>query len=211
MAAKTNALRVAKTEGIKSFLWRSVRYFADRYNPFRASSTSSVFTEDVIEVDWTKPSNFNGGTIPLPTDGYNIAWVISPPGRTSGGHQNAFRFMSFLEQAGHNLTIYLYSPYKLPVVSVDEVKAMLSETSAYPDLSATFLVYSPDVGVQGDYDAVFAADWETAYAVHRHQGHAKRFYFAQDFEPAFYPGEAILYLRKTPTSWASTELQQVAG
>jgi glycosyltransferase involved in cell wall biosynthesis len=95
--------------------------------------------------------------------------------------------MSFLERAGHNLTMYLYSPRKFPVVSVDEVTAMLSETSAYPDMSATFKVYSPEEGIQGDFDAVFAADWETAYAVHRHQGHAKRFYFAQDFEPAFYP------------------------
>lgn len=187
MANASRAWRTAKSEGLKSTIWRSARYFADRYNPFRAPAASSVFTQDVIAVDWTKPVDFNSSSLVAPASGYKIAWVISPPGRTSGGHQNAFRFMSFLEQAGHDLTIYLYSPHKLPVVSIEEVTQMLKETSAYPDMSAEFRVYSPEEGIQGDFDAVFAADWQTAYAVHRHEGHAKRFYFAQDFEPAFYP------------------------
>ena len=39
----------------------------------------------------------------------------------------------------------------------------------------------------GEYDAVVACDWEAAYAAHRYPGRAKRFIFAQDFEPAFFP------------------------
>lgn len=179
--------QAARTEGVKSAAWRSMRYVADRYNPFRSDPASSVFHEDVLAVDWTKPAHFNKGSIPMPADGYRVAWLISPPGRSSGGHQNAFRFMDFLEKAGHQLTVYLYSPAEYPKVSVEAVRDMMRETSAYPDLAAEFRVYSPETGVEGDFDALFASDWETAYAVRRYEGKAKRFYFTQDFEPAFYP------------------------
>jgi len=142
---------------------------------------------DVLEVDWTVPRDFNALSIKLEGNGYKVAWVISPPGKTSGGHQNAFRFMEFLEKAGHSLTVYLYQVAEHPKVSIAGVKQMMEETSAFPLLAADFQIYDPHLGVVGDYDAVFASDWETAYAVYRYQQPAKRFYFTQDFEPAFYP------------------------
>ncbi|MEJ1230366.1 MAG: hypothetical protein WDM88_06680 [Galbitalea sp.] len=150
----------------------------DRCRPFTS--------EDVVAVDWTTPRHHNATTIPKPSGGYRVAWLITPPGRTSGGHQNAFRFMSFLEEAGNQLTVYLYSPAEYPRVDIPDVRRMLHETSAYPDLDATFVRYDPSVGIVGDYDAIFASDWETAYAAYRYEGEAKRFYFTQDFEPAFF-------------------------
>lgn len=183
----SQTMTALKNEGPKSAVWRSVRYVADRANPFRRVPGSSVFVQDVLDADWTKPTIFNSGSIARPNEGYRVAWLISPPGRTSGGHQNAFRFMEFLEKDGNQLTVYLYQTAKNPAVSVSGIKEMLDKTSAYPSLNAEFRVYSPETGIDGDYDAVFASDWETAYAVHNFEGKAKRFYFTQDFEPAFYP------------------------
>jgi len=61
------------------------------------------------------------------------------------------------------------------------------ETSAYPEIRGEFRLYDPDTGIEGEYDAIVACDWETTYAAHRYGGEAKRFYFTQDFEPAFFP------------------------
>jgi hypothetical protein len=183
LKSATNAVR---GEGLRSTAWRSAKWVSSRYNPFRVKPLSTVYADDVVAVDWSEPHDFNGGVIPKPQGGYRIAWLITPPGQTSGGHQNAFRFMSFLEQAGHRLTVFIYAPGKYPVVNLDDIKQMLHDTSAYPDLTAEFIRYDPAVGVAGEYDAIFASDWEAAYAAYRYTGVAKRFYFTQDFEPAFF-------------------------
>lgn len=183
LKAAANALR---REGIRSASWRSAKWVSTRYNPFRVKPLSTVYVDDVVAVDWSEPHDFNGGSIPKPDDGYRVAWLITPPSRTSGGHQNAFRFMEFLEKAGHRLTVYLYAPAKYPAVNIDEITEMLHLTSAYPDLAAEFIRYDPAVGVVGEFDALFASDWEATYAAYRYPGAAKRFYFTQDFEPAFF-------------------------
>lgn len=173
-------------QGFGSVGWRSAKWISTRYNPFRVKPLSTVYTDDVVAVDWSEPHSFNSGIVPPRDGGYRIAWLITPPGRTSGGHQNAFRFMSFLESAGYQLTVYLYSPAKYPVVNISEVKQMLHDTSAYPDLDADFIRYDPVTGLAGEFDAIFASDWEASYAAYRYEGPAKRFYFTQDFEPAFF-------------------------
>lgn len=186
MNALGRALSTLKTEGVKSTAWRSAKYLTNRFGPFVATPLSSVYRDDVIAVDWTRPKNFNGESI-AGTDGkYRVAWVITPPSRTSGGHQNAFRFMSFLEEAGHELTVYLYSPGKYPVVNVDEIRAMMHSMSGYPDLAGQMKLYDPAEGFAPGFDAIFASDWEATYAAYRYEGAAKRFYFAQDFEPYFF-------------------------
>ena len=145
MNALGRAFISLKTEGVRSTAWRSAKYLANRFSPFVATPLSSVYREDVIAVDWTKPRNFNGESI-AGTDGkYRIAWVITPPSRTSGGHQNAFRFMSFLEEAGHDLTVYLYSPGKFPVVNLEEIQSMMQSMSAYPELAGELKLYDPVV------------------------------------------------------------------
>ncbi|MCU1414729.1 MAG: glycosyltransferase family 1 protein [Microbacteriaceae bacterium] len=181
-----SAATALRSEGIRSAGWRSAKWFAGRFSPFRTKPLSTVYVEDVVAVDWSIPRDFNGGSIPAREGGYRVAWLITPPGRTSGGHQNAFRFMSFLEEAGHQLTVYLYSPAKYPVVNIEEVKQMLHETSAYPELKAEFIRYDPEVRLVPEFDAIFASDWEATYAAYRYPGQAKRFYFTQDFEPAFF-------------------------
>jgi hypothetical protein len=186
MSAIGRAISLVKTEGVRSTAWRTAKYLSNRFSPFVVTPLSTVYTDDVIAVDWTKPRNFNAEPMPGRDGKYRIAWIISPPSRTSGGHQNAFRFMSFLEAAGHELTVYLYSPGKYPVVNVAEIRAMMHGMSGFPDLVGEMKVYDPTEGFAAGYDAIFASDWEATYAAYRYEGNAKRLYFAQDFEPYFF-------------------------
>jgi hypothetical protein len=179
--------RALAEEGAISALWRAGKYVSTRRNPFRTVPLSTVYADDVIAVDWSQPRRFNDHAVPEREGGQRVAWIITPPGRTSGGHQNAFRFMEFLENAGYQLTVYLYAPQRYPKLSIPGVKRMLAETSAYPELAAEFVLYDPATGISGEFDAIVASDWENSYAAYRHEGPAKRFYFIQDFEPAFFP------------------------
>jgi hypothetical protein len=186
MSGVTRVVDTIKAEGLGSTMWRSAKWLSTRYNPFVRKPLGSVYPDEISTVDWTEQRNFNGDVIEGRDGVYRVAWIITPPGRTSGGHQNAFRFMEFLEKAGHELTVYLYSPAKYPAVSIDAIRAMMRETSAYPNLKAEFRLYDPAHGFAEGYDALFASDWENAYSAYRYEGAAKRFYFVQDFEPAFF-------------------------
>ena len=166
--------------------WRSAKYLTSRFGPFVVTPLSSVYRDDVIAVDWTRPRDFNGHVNGGVDGKYKVAWVITPPSRTSGGHQNAFRFMSFLEEAGHDLTVYLYSPGRYPTVNVDEIQSMMRGMSGFPELAGEMKLYDPAEGFAPGYDAIVASDWEATYAAYRYEGEAKRFYFAQDFEPYFF-------------------------
>lgn len=186
MRRAATVLTSLREGGVRSAGWRGAKWLAGRLNVFGGAPLSTVHADDLVAVDWSRPASFNAHEVPRPASGYRVAWLITPPGRTSGGHQNAFRFMSFLERAGNPTTVFLYSPAKYPTVSVDGVRRMMAETSAYPEIQGDFQIYDPAVGLPGDFDAVIACDWETTYAAHRHGGRAKRFYFTQDFEPAFF-------------------------
>lgn len=148
--------------------------------------------EDAAAVDWTITPAWQSNPITVADGPVKIAWIMSPPGRESGGHQNLFRFINFAEQAGHDCRIYFY--HAAGGVNIPSIRAMLAASEAYPNLKAKLAVYDPAVGVAADTQALFATGWETAYPAHRDASLAKRFYFVQDFEPSFYPlgSEAIL-------------------
>lgn len=151
-----------------------------------------VAMEDAAAVDWTEiPDRIRE---PISATGpARVAWIMSPPGRESGGHQNLFRFIEFAERAGHDCRIYLYQADDRPI-DVAGVRSMLERSEAYPHLEASIEVWDRSRGVADDTQAIFATGWETAYPSFLDQSRAKRFYFVQDFEPSFYPlgSEAIL-------------------
>ena len=181
------ALNAARDEGLASLFWRAGKRVSQRRDRYASIPLESVYRDDVIAVDWTVARDFNAGKMVAPKTGYNIAWVISPPSAIGGGHHNAWRFMKFLEDAGHNLTLYFYSAPAFPKFSIAGIRRTLDTTSAYPHLKAEMRMYSPDTGIEGDFHAIVASDWATAYAAYRYPGAAKRFYFVQDFEPVFFP------------------------
>jgi hypothetical protein len=152
-----------------------------------------VATEDAAAVDWTVPAPQLAEPITVGSGPIDIAWIMSPPGKESGGHQNLFRFIDFAEKAGHRNTIYLYTS-STGQVSIPEVKAMLSSTDAYPHLDADIRMYDRHKGVHSGTEALFATGWETAYPAYLDPTLARRFYFVQDFESSFYPlgSESVL-------------------
>jgi hypothetical protein len=180
----SRAVRSLRTEGPRQATSRVFNRLSIDLNPNKPGE-SLVRPDDAVAVDWTVAPLFQTDP-PAPVDkNVKTAWIISPPGRTSGGHQNAFRFMDFLEKAGHSVTVYFYTTEQRPIDLV-AIRGMLQTTSAYPDLRGELRVYDPAVGMDADTQAVFATGWETAYPAFLHPTNARRFYFTQDFEPAFY-------------------------
>ena len=141
---------------------------------------------DAAALDWVSEPDWKKDPRPVGEGPYVTAWIMSPPGESSGGHQNIFRFLSYLEAAGHRVKIFLYWSQSIPV-DADRVRDMIDRSSNYPNLKATYALYDPAVGVGDEVDAIFATGWETAYPAYLDRSRARRFYFVQDFEPSFYP------------------------
>lgn len=149
---------------------------------------------DAIAVDWTKPHPAVAHPLRVDANHVTVAWIMSPPGLGSGGHQNIFRFIKVLEDAGHTVRVYLYGDSEY---GPDEVASIVSESSSYPTVAASFERLT-DQGVASDVTAIVATSWETAYPSFRDSSRARRFYFVQDFEPWFYPvGSASVLAENT--------------
>lgn len=137
--------------------------------------------DDAIKVDFTKTQPHHQPKI-RNTTSYILNWVMSPPGPGSGGHQNLFRFIDFLEKAGHKCRIYLYTT--TDTRSMKSIERGIAE--GYPKLKAPMEWLRKDRKME-EADGIFATGWETAYPVFNSPNKARRFYFVQDFEPYFYP------------------------
>lgn len=156
-----------------------------RITAAQSSSTMLVADDDAARVDWTSPGANLTEPITVSESSLELAWIMSPPGRGSGGHQNLFRFIAFAEQAGHRCTVYLYSSATTEP-SLAEARAVVAESSAYPTVNAEFVAYDRERGVAAGTHAILATGWETAYPSFLDASRARRFYFVQDFEPSFY-------------------------
>ena len=109
-------------------------------------------------------------------------WLMPPPGKGSGGHMNIYRFIEYLEKAGHACHIYLYTQVEHGPIS--GVQAAMGDS--YPTLNAP-MDWLEDNTIMEPADGLFSTSWETAYPSFNSSLVAKRFYFVQDFEPYFYP------------------------
>lgn len=136
-----------------------------------------VANEDVLECVWdTHPKQFSSARKDSP---YTFNWIMSPPGKGSGGHQNIFRFISILEKAGHECRIYLYSAHNK--ISLERVLKNIDSSFSPVRANIQWLE-----GEMKPSDAIIATGWETAYPAYNQKSSSKRFYFVQDFEPYFY-------------------------
>lgn len=136
---------------------------------------SLVRRSDVLEADWsslpytpTKKSHYTK----------TVNWVMSPPSN-GGGHQNIFRFIDFLDDAGYTNNVYLYSTYD------DTTPEEAARNVAGYSKASRTKFYRYDDGMT-EADVLFATGWETAYPVFNTVTDAKKMYFVQDFEPLFY-------------------------
>lgn len=192
MGLVKKATRVLLREGPRSFVAKALLRSGALLLGSRPTP-SLVDLQLAAKVDWTTPAPFHGTSATSSSGAVKTAWLMSPPGRSSGGHQNIFRFMDFLEAAGHSVTIYICASNGMPV-NMSSMQQMLDETAAYPELHADIRLYDPAVGVDPSTQAIFATGWETAYPSYLDSSSARRFYFVQDFEASFYPlgSESIL-------------------
>lgn len=180
MSALRNAANVLRSEGLYAVIARSVR----RALPYTPTRPSLVNYDDALQVDWSTPHPAVAHPRRITAVRPVVAWVMSPPGSNSGGHQNIFRFIRFLEQAGYEARIYLYATFDDQ--PPEEVRRRVSSSSSYPTIAASIERY-PEAGLPDDVDAIMATSWETAYRSQRDPSLARRLYFVQDFEPLFYP------------------------
>lgn len=121
---------------------------------------------------------------------YSFAWVMPPPGKGSGGHLTIYRFMKYLEDAGHHCTIYVYTNTK-ELGSIKTLKQIMGND--FPNLKAN-MIWINKFSQINQHDGIFATSWETAYVVYQYPYTTKKFYFVQDFEPYFYPKGSLYTL-----------------
>ncbi|MFU8945615.1 glycosyltransferase family 1 protein [Mycetocola zhadangensis] len=193
--------RLVRDEGLATFTGRVFAKLSTMLIRQSVASTAGrgavggmlVDVEDAASVDWTEYSPQLQSPVTVAEGPLEIAWIMSPPGRESGGHQNLFRFIRFAELAGHKCSIYFYSTQEL-APSIRDTRAMVAESSAYANVEAAMFNYDRKAGVKPGTQALFATGWETAYPAYLDPSAARRFYFVQDYEPSFYAlgSQAIL-------------------
>ena len=179
MRRRANQARdVLRRGGVRQLGSRVLRQLADRLHvddPGLPVRMADLCQADIEAPPRRHPMRARG-------DGrLRINWIMSPPGRGSGGHTTAFRLIQHLEDAGHECRVYLDTPYSSR--GRDFAYMVHKEFPKFRGLVD---------GVEGgmaDADAVFATGWETAYRAYVDDCSGKRFYLVQDFEPWFYaPG-----------------------
>jgi len=112
----------------------------------------------------------------------NLHWVLPDWGVGGGGHMTIFRMVRWLELFGHKCTIWRLDP-----------QSDRSDQFAHDLIARHYQTIRADVRSVDDSffetqaDAVIATGWQTAPVVSHAPGFRRRFYFVQDFEPAFYP------------------------
>lgn len=150
--------------------------------------TSAIYSE-VLKADPSLPANKDWKALVSSKKALTINWLMPPPGKGSGGHMTIYRFIEYLEKAGHTCRIYFHNPG--PGSSVEAVQAIMG-TSFPPVKAASKWLQTHEE--MDKADALFATSWQTAYTVYASKVKAKKFYFVQDFEPFFYPvgGMSIL-------------------
>lgn len=173
------ALAILRSQGFGGVLKR----VGERLSGTTGKLPTPLRYDDALAVDWSVPHPAVANPLSVGEGPFTVAWIMSPPGKGSGGHQNIFRFIRYLEAAGHRVKIYLYSTDK--VISLARARQTVG-SSSYPRVAATIELYPAD-GVSSDVEAIVATGWETAYPAFRDASPARRFYFVQDYEPYFYP------------------------
>jgi glycosyltransferase involved in cell wall biosynthesis len=182
------ATNLLKDEGILAVGIRSLEFIQKKQRS-RGQSTSqqkhNINTRAIYsEILSANPSvSANEKWMGMPVKKHlTFNWLMPPPGKGSGGHMTLYRFISYLEAAGHTCRIYLHNPG--PYSTVEAVRSIMGDS--FPLLKAE-MEWLKQGEEMKPADGIFATSWETAYTVYSSKVNAKKFYFVQDFEPFFYP------------------------
>lgn len=123
----------------------------------------------------------------------NIHWIIPSFGSPgAGGHMSIFRMVRFLELFGHRQTIWIQNAVHFK----DQAQAKARIQAWYQPIGDRVnVLFLPDDTRQLSGDVLIATDCWTAFPAATASAFQERFYFVQDYEPAFH---------------AAGEIQQVA-
>lgn len=118
-----------------------------------------------------------------------ITWIVPDFMPGAGGHMTIFRIASYLERFGHEVRFLVQNPsvHKTGAAALETINKHFQPFSGVVEL---FRDTTPDA----EGDALIATDRFTCYAVKAMERFTRKFYFVQDYEPAFYPAgtEALL-------------------
>ncbi|WP_143033041.1 glycosyltransferase family 4 protein [Sinorhizobium sp. NFACC03] len=118
-----------------------------------------------------------------------ITWIVPDFMPGAGGHMTIFRIASYLERFGHEVRFLVQNPsvHKTGAAALETINKHFQPFSGVVEL---FRDTTPDA----EGDALIATDRFTCYAVKAMDRFTRKFYFVQDYEPAFYPAgtEALL-------------------
>lgn len=171
---------------------------------------TKVKYRDALKADYTQKKHSWPGTSKA---SLTFNWLMPPPGKGSGGHLNIFRFIKYLEDAGHRNRIYIYTQHAPGKVS--DIRALMGDS--YPTLDAE-MEWIDNGDEMQPADGIFSTSWETAYASFNSKTTGKRFYFVQDYEPYFYATGTLSTLAEntykfgfygvTAGNWLATKLKR---
>jgi glycosyltransferase involved in cell wall biosynthesis len=186
-------LSIIRSDGLLKFMIAGLQYVDRRRSRVdgltlvrrRQRFDPPVLRDDVLKADFVNHPHDRAQRNPRRTR--TLSWVMSPPGN-GGGHQNIFRFIDYLADAGYTNHIYLYSAHH--PMTLEEAEENVSHYST----TARHHFHQWEDEVLVDSDIVFATGWETAYPVFNARTDGAKFYFVQDLEPLFYPVGSISML-----------------
>jgi glycosyltransferase involved in cell wall biosynthesis len=171
--------RLLESEGAAGVAARVLQQCASKLRPagygqLPVEREDLMRAAEIAAAGWQLP----GPAPRAPGGPLTVAWVCAPPAAGSGGHTTMFRMAAALESAGHRCVIYLQERHGW---SIEQHRRTIRQW--WPWLRADIRDLSD--GIE-DAQAVFASGWETAYPVLASPARGVRFYFVQDFEPAFF-------------------------
>lgn len=183
------ATALLREQGVLAVSIRSLQYIEKKKATRKSAPASQkhdihtrALYEEILAADPSQPANIHWKGVPTSKKTLTFNWLMPPPGKGSGGHMTIYRFIQYLEKAGHKCRIYLHNPGQH--ATVESVRAVMGD--GFPNVNApmSWLRQGEDME---SADGMFATSWETAYTVYSSKVNAKKFYFVQDFEPYFYP------------------------
>ncbi|SEH11722.1 glycosyltransferase [Thermoleophilum album] len=116
----------------------------------------------------------------------HVAFVVPPWERGSGGHMTILRFVRYLEQRGHTVTLWLHDPRA-------ERRWAWNGVLRHSIVSDFMRVRAPVFNGFDQWhgaDVAVATGWETVYRVLLLPDVGDRVYLVQDHEPDFFPASA---------------------
>jgi glycosyltransferase involved in cell wall biosynthesis len=175
--------RIWAADGVRGLMIRARSVASERFAP--TSTALPVLRADVLAADLSHPPETrllpHHQSAPL-----TINWVTIPAGPKSGGHTTIFRMIRYLEAHGYRNRLYFYNVHG-------------GDPGYYAAVARDYYGFHGPIHTLGndameDAHALIATAWATAYPVFNARCRGKRFYFIQDYEPAFHPVGAISLL-----------------